>query len=307
MKKKWLFAAILAATWLPAANEAIYQKAASRGLEVHFREFGKGAPLLVLGGGPGDVSDRYLGLCELLSQSARCILADQRGTGKSLPAVLDATTITIALTLEDFEVLRKSLGLKQWAVLGFSYGGYLASLYAHFYPGSVSRLVLLGSLGLNTDAFPHFIDNITSRLLPSDRELFDFWNDPERVKAAPKRALVERIRARMPGYFYDRKKSLVVSQEMKDDDFNFAMGNFIWQDVEKQALDLAKMPSRFAGPVLVLHGRQDPLGESVPQELCRYYRNARLSFIEKCGHYSWIEQPEKISSAIRAFLAGPSE
>ncbi len=303
MKKKCLLALLLAAVWLHAADGGTYQKAASRGLDVHFREFGRGAPVLILGGGPGDASDRYLGLCALLSQNARCILVDQRGTGKSLPAVLDATTVTVALTLEDFEALRKSLGLRQWAVLGFSYGGYLASLYAHFNPGSVSRLVLLGSMGLNANAFPHFMDNISSRLRPSDIEFFDFWNDPSRVKADPKHALVEQIRARMPGYFYDRKKSLIVSQEMKDGDFNFAMGEFIWRDMAQQGLDLAKMPLKFAGPVLVLHGRQDPLGESVPQELSRYYKNATLSFIEKCGHYSWIEQPEKVSSAIQAFLA----
>ncbi len=285
------------------ANPAPYRKVASHGLDVYYREFGEGTPILVLGGGPGDVSDRYLSLCEGLAKSQRCILVDQRGTGKSMPAVLDPSTVSIALTLEDFEAIRKGLGLKEWTVLGFSYGGYLASLYAHFYPGSVSRLVLLGSMGLNTDAFPHFMDNIASRLRPSDIELYDYWNDPERVKADPKHALVERIRARIPGYFFDRKKSLLVSQVMKDSDFNFDMGDFIWQDVEKRGLDLAKMASKFANPVLILHGRQDPLGESVPQKSSLYYKNSELVFIEKCGHYSWIEQPEKVFSAAKDFLA----
>lgn len=300
--KGWL-GLLLATASLHAAEERAYQKVAGHGLEVQYREFGEGTPVLVLGGGPGDNANRYVGLCELLAGSCRCILVDQRGTGGSLPAVLDATTVTVALTLDDFETVRRKLGLKEWAVLGFSYGGYLASLYAHFHPTSVSRLVLLGSLGLNTEAFPHFIDNITSRLRPADIELFDFWNDPTRVKADPRRALLERIRARMPGYFYDRKKSLAVSQDLKDADFQFDMGEFIWRDVAQRDLDLAKMPPRYAGPVLILHGRQDPLGESVPQELSRYYEDAKLEFIEKCGHYSWIEQPEKVLSAIQAFLA----
>jgi proline iminopeptidase len=293
--------------FLLAAGDAPYRKVASNGMDVYYRDFGAGTPILVLGGGPGDASDRYLSLCDGLAKSQRCILVDQRGTGKSMPAVLDPSTVSIALTLEDFEAVRKSLGLKQWAVLGFSYGGYLASLYAHFYPGSVSRLVLLGSMGLNTGAFPHFVDNIASRLWPSDSELFDYWNDPGRVKADPKHALVERIRARMPGYFFDRKKSLLVSQAMTDGDFNFDMGNFIWQDIEKRNLDLAKMAPGFAHPVLILHGRQDPLGESVPQELAKYYKNSKLIFIEKCGHYSWIEQPEKVFSAVRDFLAERGE
>jgi len=302
MIKKTAFIIFLFSSLLPAIDPVPYRKVASQGLDIYYRDFGKGAPMLVLGGGPGDVSDRYLSLCEGLVKSQRCILVDQRGTGKSMPAVLDASTISIALTLEDFEATRKSLGLKEWAVLGFSYGGYLASLYAHFYPDSVSHLVLLGSMGLNGDAFPHFVDNITSRLWPSDSELYDYWNDPARKAANPKHALVERIRAWMPGYFFDRKKSLLVSQAMKDSDFDFDMGDFIWQDMDKRKLDLAKMESKFADPVLILHGRQDPLGESVPQKLSRYYRHSRLVFIEKSGHYSWIEQPEKVFSAVKDFL-----
>jgi proline iminopeptidase len=113
---------------------------------------------------------------------------------------------------------------------------------------------------------------------------------------------VETIRSKMPGYFYDRKKSLIVSQTMKDSDFNFEVGDLIWNDILKRKIDLTKVKSAYDGPVLVLHGRQDPLGESVPQMLSRYYKNSRLVFIEKCGHYSWIEQPEMVYSSIKAFL-----
>ena len=106
----------------------------------------------------------------------------------------------------------------------------------------------------------------------------------------------------MPGYFYDRQKSLIVSQVMKDSDFNFEVGRWIWPDIQKRKLDLAKMNPEFTGPVLILHGRQDPLGESVPQVLHRYYQNSKLVFIEKCGHYSWVEQAEKVNENIKGFL-----
>jgi proline iminopeptidase len=277
-------------------SNAQYQKVSNHGLDIYYRIFGKGSPILILGGGPGDNPDRYLSLCDLLSQSYQCILVDQRGTGKSMPAILDST-------LSDFEAIRKKLGLKEWSVLGFSYGGYLASLYVNFYPNSISHLILLASMGLNTDVFGHFVDNITSRLNAQDLDLFDYWNDSVRVAQDPHHALVERIRARMPGYFYDRKKSLIVSQAMKDADFNFAMGQWIWRDIQKRNLDLTEIESRFKKPVLILHGRQDPVGESVPQTLSRYYKNSKLIFIEKSGHYSWVEQPEKIFSAIENFLS----
>ncbi len=292
---------IFAISYTPEVS-AQYQKIISNGLEVYYRSIGEGEPLLIIGGGPGDVSDRYLSLCELLSENNRCILVDQRGTGKSSPEVYDSTTISIPLTLEDFEAIRKKLKLNKWNVLGFSYGGYLASLYAHFNPSSVSSLVLLGSMGLNDGGFGHFIDNIISRLHPSDLEVCEYWSDSLRMALDSHHAIVEIIRARMPGYFFDRKKSLLVSQVMKDSDFNFELGKYIWPDIRRRNLDLAKMKPDFTGPVLILHGRQDPLGESVPQSVLRYYQKSKLIFVEKSGHYSWIEQPEKIKESIKVFL-----
>lgn len=280
----------------------------SHGLDIHYQIFGRGTPLLVLGGGPGDVSGRYVSLCELLAaRDIQCILVEQRGTGRSTPSVLDASTLSIALTLDDFEAIRRQRDLKQWSVLGFSYGGYLASLYAHFFPESVSELVLLDSMGLNWNGFPQFTDNVTSRLWPSDRQLLEYWSAPERMEADPQRAITETIRAKMPGYFFDRQKSLLVSQSIKPSDFNFEMGDVIYEDTVARKLDLSGMTSRFDGKVLILHGRQDPVGESIAIGLERYYEQSRLVFVEKCGHYSWIEQPEEILAAVGEFLSPASE
>lgn len=302
--KKCRIGLILLLIIISAANlSAQYQKAPSIGLDVYYRTFGNGDPLLIIGGGPGDASDRYLSLCELLSSDIHCIMPDQRGTGKSVPAVIDSTTISVELTLADFEAVRKKLGFKKWNVLGFSYGGYLASLYAHYYPESVSSLVLLGSAGLNTNAFGHFRDNIFSRMQAVDKDKYNFWADSARFTQNPTHALAEIVRAMMPGYFYDRKKSLLVSEAITDTSFDIhGMGKWIWKDIGNKKLDLAKMEKKFSGPVLILHGRQDPLGEGVPLSLSEYYKNSELVFVEKAGHYSWIEQPEKIKESIKTFM-----
>lgn len=276
-----------------------YENTESHGLDIYYRVFGEGEPFLVVGGGPGDNSNRYLSLCELLSSDFSCILVDQRGTGKSYPATYDASTLSIDLTLDDFEAIRKELDLETWHVLGFSYGGYLSSLYAHFFPTSVETLILLDSMGLNTAAFGHFRDNIFSGMSEEDQLKYEFWDDPVRKEADPDHALVERIRAMMPGYFYSREAALLVTETMTDADFNFELGNYIWPEIDERKLDLTKMGPAFTGPTLILHGRQDPLGESVALELRDYYKNADLVFIEQAGHYSWLEQPDKVLDAIR--------
>ena len=302
MNQKALLILVFALLLSMIDSRAQYQKVNSNGLDIYYRIFGEGTTILVLGGGPGDNSNRYITLCELLSENFQCILVDQRGAGISAPEVYDSSTISVDLTLKDFEVLREHLGLKEWVVLGFSYGGYLASLYVNHYPSSVSHLILLESIGLNTDVFAYFKDNINSNLLPSDLEVSKYWSDSVRVTKDPHHALVEQIRSWMPGYFYDRKKSLIVSETMKDSDFNFEVGQWIWNDITKNDLDLTKMKSNFNKPVLILHGRQDPVGESVPQLLKEYYKNSKLIFIEKAGHYSWIEQPDKVHLSVEVFL-----
>ncbi len=274
----------------------------SHGLEVHYRSYGQGMPLLVLGGGPGDAADRYVGLANLLGKNIRVILVEQRGTGKSKPKVADASTLNVAFTLDDFESIRKQLGLKSWSVLGFSYGGYLASLYAYTYPEAIGSLVLLGSMGLNWDGGHVFRDNVRSRLHASDLESLTYWSDPACMKSDRHRAITETIRAKMPGYFFDRAKGLVARQDVKSCDFDFEMGEWIYKDTIDRKLDLAKLPVRYQGPVLVLHGRQDPTGESVPQELARHYPRAQLRFLEQCGHYSWMEHPDMVLAAVTEFM-----
>lgn len=289
-------------TSIPYSVCSQYSKVQSSGLDVCYRVFGEGTPLVILGGGPGDNADRYLSLCNLLSKDFRCILIDQRGTGMSLPSVYDSTTINIALTLSDLEAIRKSLGLNEWNILGFSYGGFLASVYAETYPASVSALIALGSMGFDFSVFRYFNDNITYRLQPCDKELIEFWSDSAKVAENPHHAMVETIRAMMPGYFYDRKKSLIVSQDMKDSDFDFSMGDWIWQDIQKHYMELNKSECSFKRPVLILQGRQDPMGESVALSLSHQYPNSKLVFIERCGHYSWIEQPDTVLVTIKEFL-----
>ena len=302
MKSSKLFRFIILLLLIPSISYSQYKKVNSQDLDIYFRIFGEGKPILILGGGPGDHSDRYVSLCELLSSNYKCILVEQRGNGNSSPEVYDSTTISIDQTLKDFEKIRKEQNLDNWTVLGFSYGGYLATLYAHYYPSSVSELLLLNSAGLNTNAFGHFLDNINSKLLPSDIEVVDYWNDSVRMATNHHNAITEIIRARMPGYFYDREKSLEVTQTMKEEHFNFEMGRWIWTDIYNRNLDIETFDLNFNNPVLILHGRQDPLGEGVPIAIHDYFPQSGLIFLEKCGHYSWIEQPEKVLIHINDFL-----
>ena len=68
---------------------------------------------------------------------------DQRGCGQSTCSDRLKGNTTGDL-LSDIEAISCSLGIDRWAVMGSSYGSFLAALYAARRPGSVSFVLLHG-------------------------------------------------------------------------------------------------------------------------------------------------------------------
>jgi proline iminopeptidase len=270
-------------------------------VKIHYTILGDGKPLLLLSGGLGWSSDYLFPVAQGLSKFFRCILIDQRGTGKSVVQTYDTTSITLSTTIDDIEFLRKCFGYEQWYVLGHSVGGLLASTYASNYPGSVSALILVETVGFSTNLWQYYDDNTWCRLLPSDREVVFYWQDSAIVSKDPRRANVEFEKAVLPAYFFDRKKSLFFREQMRTEDFNLDVWKLIWRDMSK--IDVSKKSRNYKNPVLVLQGRQDQIGESIPLIVSETYPNSKLVFIERCGHYPWLEQPKFFFDIVRTFLS----
>lgn len=134
---------------------------------------GKGPVLVFLGGGPGQGFLRFGAhiqvLIKQLRTGYRVLVLDQRGTGanaincKPLQSLV-LTDFTVrprsvvrscgnqlgrsrafystGSTVRDLEAIRKAIGVKKMAIMGTSYGTYVAEHFARRYPGRVSRLIL---------------------------------------------------------------------------------------------------------------------------------------------------------------------
>jgi proline iminopeptidase len=71
----------------------------------------------------------------------RAVLFDQRGAGRSLPA-RERTNNTTAHLIADMELIRTTLGIERWLVIGGSWGATLALAYGQAHPERVTGLVL---------------------------------------------------------------------------------------------------------------------------------------------------------------------
>src|SRR5258708_6941129 len=99
---------------------------------LHVVERGHGDPLLLLHGGPGLDHHAFGDYLDPLADAHRLILVDQRAQGRSAPA--DPATWTLAQMAADVVSLARALELRRYAVLGHSFGAFVALQWAVAFP-----------------------------------------------------------------------------------------------------------------------------------------------------------------------------
>src|SRR5205823_5359481 len=257
--------------------------------------------VLVLSGGPGEGIRSMQGVADELGKKYRCIMWEQRGTGRSKLPRYDSSTINLNAYVEDIEALRNQLHAETFVVVGNSWGMILGLAYAGTHPDAVRGVVTIGSGPITFEYLGVFSDNQFARLGACELEVREFWKDPAREAADSNRAAFERLRAATIAYFYDRKKALQMASELKPDDYNFRVPPAFLKAEGKY--DFRPKLKTIVAPVLLLQGRQDIAGEANIIEVQSLIKNSTLAFIDKCGHMPWLEQPEQTWKIVGDLLA----
>src|SRR5512140_1439925 len=126
------------------AQGAVMTMIAVRDVSLYVEVVGRGYPLLVMHGGPGGDHCTMLDLRKGADE-LKLVFYDHRCNGRSTGAPV--SSMTWENLTADADALREKLGFEKWAVLGHSFGGYVALEYALRYPDRLSHLVLLDSGG----------------------------------------------------------------------------------------------------------------------------------------------------------------
>jgi proline iminopeptidase len=277
------------------------------GVDLFYRVVGptSGDYVLVLSGGPGEDIHSMQGIADELGKKYRCIMWEQRGTGRSKLPRYDSSTINLNAYIEDIEALRTQLQAEKFIVVGNSWGMILGLAYAGTHPDAVRAVVTIGSGPITAEYLGVFSDNQIARLGACELEVRDFWKDPAREAADSDRASFERLRAATIAYFYDRKKALQMQMELDPKDYNFRVPPAFLKAEGKY--DFRPKLRSIAAPVLLLQGRQDLAGEANILEARSLIKNSTVAFIDKCGHMPWLEKPEQTWKTVNDFLAHLAE
>ncbi len=111
-----------------AAGSLWEGRVAVEGIELFVRTVSSGPDVVVLHGGPGAHHDYLLPQFDALARGRRLRYYDQRGGGRS-PAPRDAD-LRWPVHVRDLGALLDGWGLDRATLLGFSWGGLLAMLFA---------------------------------------------------------------------------------------------------------------------------------------------------------------------------------
>jgi proline iminopeptidase len=268
------------------------------GTTLHAEVMGEGEPCLVLHGGPGTDSS---GLVRTLGPLAgplglRMVFYDHRGHGRSAWGPVERCTQDQLVA--DANGVRVALGLEQVHVLGISWGGFLALMYAARHPGAVQTLAVVGAAA--SRAFMARAEaNARRRATPEQWAAYRaLWDGSLADDGAFARAFAT-IR---PLYFHDPALAVAANAARADTRYRLAVRRFVIEH-EYRRYDCRPELGRIRCPTLVMVGRHDwicPVDQA--EEIHRLVPGSELAVFEQSGHSPQVEERGAFVARLRTFL-----
>ena len=270
------------------------------------REVGEGLPIVVVHGGPDFDHCYFLPELDRLADSFRLVYYDQRGRGRSVAGVLPED-VTLRSDVEDLDRVRSRFGLESIAVLGHSWGGVVAMEYAIRHPDRVTRLILLDTGPAAAVDWRRFREEL-ARSRPADV-------DAMRAIAATEAYMRGDLEAEAAYY---RIHFRITIRRPEDLDLlvarlrsNFteqgvvlarAIEHRLYEDTSQSAdWDLFPALRGLEVPTLALHGEDDFVPLEFAARIAETVPGARLSVLPGCGHFTYLEAPERVFEEVSRF------
>ena len=270
-------------------------------MPLHWAAYGaRGAPrLLVLHGGPGASHDYLLPQMLRLAEERELVFYDQRGGGRSKSEGREP--IGWRTQVEDLALVVRELALEPLTLVGYSWGGLLAILYAleASRDGSLPRprrLVLIDPAPVTRELRERFERDFAARqsgpAVAALREELAASGLRERDPDAHRQRSFE---LSVAGYFADPRRA----RDLTPFRVTGRVQQSIWESLGD--FDLRADLARLSVPALVVHGRQDPIPLASSQAVADAL-GARLVVLEDTGHVPYVERPDELFDAITSFL-----
>lgn len=234
-----------------------------------------------------------------LATDRQLVFYDQRGRGESqVPPGVRASKIEH--DAGDLPALREALGIRQWDVLGHSWGGGIAMLATERDRDAVRRMVLVDAVGPTSDWLPPLHDAALGRLGPAERAVLAQL-DVKSLMEGDLGVHSTYARAFYPAWFADPELARTFSPPRS----NSVTGATIAARLRRDGYDWRALLSAVVAETIVIHGEQDLLPVRVAHALVSVLRKSRLVLVPGTGHMPFWEAPETFFAVVSTFLEAP--
>jgi proline iminopeptidase len=257
--------------------------------------------LLVLHGGPGAHHDYLLPQMLELAKDHQLVFYDQRGGGQSKTD--DRTPITWQTHAEDLDQVVGELGIDPLDIVGYSWGGLLAMLFAiEAAAGRTKhhprRLVLIDPAPINRDYRRQFEEEFSRRQASADvAKLRADLAESGLRERDPEAYRQRNFELGVAGYFADPTEA----HDLTPFRVTGRVQQSVWESLGDFDLSAPGQLDTVLVPTLILHGQQDPIPFASSETAARALR-AQCVMIKDSGHVPYVEQPELLFRVIRSFL-----
>ncbi|MGH1336762.1 MAG: alpha/beta fold hydrolase [Aureispira sp.] len=278
----------------------------------------KDQPLIFLHGGPGynSVAFEQTTAQALAKQGFYVVVYDRRGEGRSVTLEAD---FTWEQSIKDLQQLYRQLHLKKAILLGHSFGGMLATLYAEQYPKRVQGIVLMGApLNMQT-TFEHIRTRCTAIYEEKEDAVNLYYMSL--LKDMDKRSMDYAsycfAHAMQNGFYspstpseeattlYQLFRTDPVLQQYAAQMTKEAPSGF-WKNEQYTTLDLHNNLTtvlQHQVPVLGLYGQEDGLfSPQQVQQLEQLIGNKNLYYWANCSHNVFIDQQTLFFNTLTTWL-----
>jgi len=259
-----------------------------------------GYPLIVLHGGPGDDHHEFADYLDPLTDRYRLLFVDQRAQGRSAPA--PESTWTLPQMAADVVLLARSLDLGRYAVLGHSYGAFVALQNAVDFPGQASQTIV--SSGVPSMRFLDAVERNLAEFEPVElrEQVAASWERETSVQTAEDFDAL--TREQMPFHFADPLDPRIEQYLERSAGAVYAPDVLrVFAASGYGGIELEDRLAEIRHPALVLAGRHDRTCVIEASEaIAAGIPGAQLVVFERSAHMTFVEQQDEYVDAVRSFL-----
>jgi len=284
-----------------------------------------GRAILFIHGGPGQPPAAAPPGFAPLASEIPILYYHQRGCGKStrpfdrFPSpnfsanLVDLErTLGLGAQIADIERIRRILGREKLTILGHSFGGLLAALYAAEFPERVERLALVAPANMLVMPVegPDLFSILRERLPEAKRAEFgafmgQYFNFGT-IFSKSENDLADLNRRFARFYLAAVKPSSPEGGESGIDaiDLEGTGGWMVFAQYFSMGLshDYRDALRKVEIPVLVLHGSDDLQPLEASRSYVECFPKATIEVIDGAGHFPWEDRPEALAKLLEGFF-----